>query len=67
MAEYNLYMFPFSLYSIMVRLTYELGRHHDPASGSGVSVKNILVNLHLDENTTEDFLINVNPKGQVRH
>lgn len=64
--HYTLYIFPFSLYSIMVRFTIALGRTYQrgtpPKAPPKVSLK--LLDLHRDENLTEEFL-QINPKGQV--
>ena len=62
-ARYVLYVFPFSLYSIMVRFTIALGRDYHKAIKAPV-IENRLVNLHEDEELTEWFL-KINPKGQV--
>lgn len=64
--SYMLYIFPFSLYSIMARLTIALGvtHPHRPPTRALPSVNLKLLNLHLDENLTEEFL-KLNPKGQV--
>lgn len=61
--HYVLYVFPFSLYSIMVRFTLALGNTYYKPS-RGLVVENRLVNLHEDEEMTEWYL-KINPKGQV--
>lgn len=61
--HYVLYIFPFSLYSIMVRFTIALGNTYHKTSRVPV-VENRLVNLHDDEEMTEWYL-KINPKGQV--
>lgn len=65
--HYTLYIFPFSLYSIMARFTIALGRAYQGESTARsppkISLK--LLNLHRDENLEEDFLLHINPKGQV--
>lgn len=64
--QYTLHIFPFSLYSIMARFTIALGRSYQrgtsPKALPKVSLK--LINLHLDDNLTEEYL-RINPKGQV--
>lgn len=63
---YTLYIFPFSLYSIMARLTIVLGMTHPhrPPTRALPRVDLKLLNLHRDENLSEEFL-KLNPKGQV--
>ena len=63
-SAYTLHMFPFSLYSIMVMYTYVLGNEALNDSG-GIILSNKLVNLHRDENISEDYLAKINPKGLV--
>ncbi|KAI0129753.1 hypothetical protein BJ170DRAFT_617442 [Xylariales sp. AK1849] len=60
--ECTMYIFPFSLYSIMARFTAVLGAM---TGESTKIIKNRLVNLHGDENIEEWYLLSVNPKGQV--
>jgi hypothetical protein len=61
----TLYYFPFSLYSIMARLTLALGvKSGEPTKPVTVQLR--LLNLHRDENLEEWFLLTMNPKGQVR-
>ncbi|ETS80556.1 hypothetical protein PFICI_08085 [Pestalotiopsis fici W106-1] len=62
---YSLFVFPFSLYSIMTRYTFTLGRAGLPQETSSLDINLKLVNLHRDENLAEDYLLNINPKGQV--
>lgn len=64
--QYTLYIFPFSLYSIMVRFTIALGRAYQHGNSPKLPPKvNLeLVNLHLDDNLTQEYL-RINPKGQV--
>ena len=60
---YTLYVFHFSLYSIISRFTIALGAKTQPdAAGPSVELK--LVNLHRKESVSEWFL-NVTPRGQV--
>ncbi len=54
-SDYVLYVFPFSLYSIMVRFTASLGAA-SVTDGSGVAIENKLVNLHRNENISEWYL-----------
>lgn len=63
--SYCLHVFPFSLYSIMARFTHSLGKvtSNDCLS---IVIKLELVNLHRDENITEEYLRFVNQNGQVR-
>ncbi|KUI63601.1 hypothetical protein VM1G_10280 [Cytospora mali] len=63
--HYTLYVFPFSLYSIMVRFTISLGSHYHRGPGGLPNITHKLVNLHRDENLEEWYLTTVNPKGQV--
>ncbi|KPM34294.1 hypothetical protein AK830_g12280 [Neonectria ditissima] len=63
-AEYTLYSWPFSLYSMMVRHTIQLG----PTTRNATPPRKIslgFVKHHMDENLEEDYLLRVNPKGQV--
>lgn len=67
-AEYTLYSSPFSLYSMMVRHTIYLG-----TATSGAKPPQKITLHHIgrrqpgipDGNLDEDYLVNVNPKGQV--
>lgn len=64
-SDFTLHIFPFSLYSIMTRLTYAFGHR-----GSGkleLDMQLALVNLHRNENLSADYLLTVNSKGQVRN
>lgn len=63
-SAYTLHMFPFSLYSIMVMYTYVLG-NEGLANGGGIILSNKVVNLHRDENISEEYLAKINPKGLV--
>ncbi|POS70335.1 hypothetical protein DHEL01_v211268 [Diaporthe helianthi] len=62
---YTLHNYPFSLFSIMVRFTYVLGRSSADPATSGVHIDYQLVDINRQENLGEDYLININPKGQV--
>lgn len=62
-TSYTLHMFPFSLYSLMAKFTWVLGRSTAP--DARVDVAMMLVNLHRDENVSEAYLVGINPKGQV--
>lgn len=62
-AEYTLYSFPFSLYSMMARHTVQLG----PTTHGARPPKQITLHFvnHLkNDNLKEDYL-RVNPKGQI--
>lgn len=63
-AEYTLHSSPFSLYSMMARHTIQLG---STTRGAKPPKKITLefINHHELENLQEDYLIHVNPKGQV--
>lgn len=62
--SYVMHIFPFSLYSIMARLTYAFAKI--TRTESKIIIVNELVDLHRDENISEEFLLHINPKGQVR-
>lgn len=63
-AEYTLYSSPFSLYSMMARHTVQLGpTTRDAAPPKQITLR--FVNHRKDENLNEDYLVRVNPKGQV--
>jgi len=65
-AHYVLYIFPFSLYSIMARFTATLGATYHSLPGPPTPrIELKLVNLHTDEEMEEEYLLQVNPKGQV--
>lgn len=64
-SDYYLHVFPFSLYSIMARLTLAFGQHAPSPIASPLSVRLKLVNLHREEHISEAYLTEVNPKGQV--
>lgn len=61
--RYTLHYFPFSIYSIMARFGFVLGKALDAETAPIVDVK--LVNLHDQENLSEAYLTTVNQKGQV--
>lgn len=63
-AEYALYSSPFSLYSMMARHTIQLGPTTNGARPPQKITLNF-VNHRQNENLREDYLLNVNPKGQV--
>ncbi|RFU75034.1 thioredoxin [Trichoderma arundinaceum] len=60
---YTLQYFPFSLYSLMVRFALVLGKRLNPENAPKVEIK--LVNLHREENYSEQYLTLVNSRGQV--
>lgn len=61
-----LYIFPFSLPSIMVQFTIALAlRNKSQSSQNLAKIKHRLVNLHRNENLGEDYLLHVNPRGKV--
>lgn len=60
-----MYIFPFSLYSIMARFTATLGASISK-SGQPIAVDYKLVNLHRGENIKEWYLFGLNRKGQAR-
>lgn len=62
---YTLHNQPFSLFSMMVRFTYALGRSSADPNTAGVHLENKLVDHHRDENLAEEYLLKINPKGQV--
>lgn len=51
---------------MMVRFTYVLGRSSADPTTTGVKIENKLVDHHRDENLAEEYLLKINPKGQVR-
>ncbi|KAH6644959.1 hypothetical protein BKA67DRAFT_586560 [Truncatella angustata] len=59
----TMYIFPFSLYSIMAKFTAALGPFTKEET-LPLSVEYRLVNLHRGENLSEAYLM-LNPKGQV--
>lgn len=63
--HFTLHVFPFSLYSIMTRLSVALGQTANPQSLKIVDLQLRLTNLHRNENISEEYLMTVNPKGQV--
>ncbi|KAL1847635.1 hypothetical protein Daus18300_013895 [Diaporthe australafricana] len=50
----------------MARFTYALGRSSADPTTNEVHLENKLVDHHRDENLAEDYLLHINPKGQVR-
>lgn len=64
LPECTLYWFPFSLYSIMVRLNIAFGSFHDSAGMPIIS--QIMTDMHRREHVSEVYLT-INPKGQVRY
>lgn len=63
-AEYTLYSSPFSLYSMMARHTVQLGpTTHDARPPRMITLS--FVNHRKNETLEEDYLLRVNPKGQV--
>lgn len=60
---YTLHYFPFSLYSLMIRFGLVLGRRLNSDTAPKVHIK--LVNLHREENLSEEYLTLVNSRGQV--
>ncbi|KAK9414825.1 putative GST N-terminal domain-containing protein [Seiridium unicorne] len=63
-TEYTLYSSPFSLYSMMARHTVQLGPlTHDARPPGKITLS--FVNHKENENLKEDYLVQVNPKGQV--
>lgn len=64
-GNYHLHVFPFSLYSIMARLTLAFGQDDTSPTTSSLSVRLKLVNLHREDHISEAYLTEVNPKGQV--
>ncbi|PHH64066.1 hypothetical protein CDD81_5059 [Ophiocordyceps australis] len=60
---YTLHYFPYSLYSLMTRLSFALGRRVSPETAPRLELQ--LINLHCDDNFSEDYLTKVTPKGQV--
>lgn len=64
-TRYTIYVFPFSLYSIMARFTIALGSRYHKAPDGLPDITYKLLNLHTDENLEEWYLTTVNPKGQV--
>lgn len=61
---YTLHFSPFSLYSLMIRFSTEIGKKLNPDSAPNVQIK--LVNLDKLDNLSEEYLTGVNPKGQVQ-
>ena len=63
--NYDLYINPYSICSIMVSYTTAL-RGEPKDSDSDMSITEHEVNIFHAEQLTEDFLTQVNPEGQVR-
>jgi glutathione S-transferase len=61
--HYTVYYNPFSICSIFVRSTLAFSK--TPASGTPITVTESLVDIYKDEQLHEDFLLTINPKGQV--
>jgi hypothetical protein len=55
--------FPFSLYSIMARVTAAFAARHQPGKVPSIQLRH--VNLHRSEHVSEWYL-KINPKGEVR-
>lgn len=62
-TPYTLHYFPFSLYSLAARMAFVIGQALNPATAPDVKIK--LVNLQQEENLSEEYLVEVNRKGQV--
>ena len=63
-AEYTLYSHPFSFYSMMARHTIQLGRNaKDATPPRTITLR--YVDHRANDTLREDYLVNVNPKGQV--
>jgi len=62
-GSYTLHYFPFSLYALMSRFAFVLGRSLNPETAPRLQLS--LVNIHREENLTEKYLTEVNPRGQV--
>lgn len=62
---YTLHFSPFSLYSLMIRFALVIGKCVSPESAPNVQIK--LVNLLKDENLSEEYLTQVNSRGQVQY
>lgn len=60
---YTLHFSPFSLYSLMIRFSAQIGKTINPESAPNVQIK--LVNLDKSDNLSEEYLTRVNPRGQV--
>jgi glutathione S-transferase len=61
--NYTVYYNPFSICSIMVRMTLAL--RGKPASEPAPTFTEHLIDIYKDEQLSESFLTTVNPKGQV--
>ncbi|KJZ75799.1 hypothetical protein HIM_04956 [Hirsutella minnesotensis 3608] len=62
-AVYTLHYFPFSLYSLMARFAFVLGRELNPATAPTLEIR--LVSTLNQDNLSEAYLTQVNKKGQV--
>jgi hypothetical protein len=58
----ELYYFPFSLYSIMVRAAIAFANRQQPGKLPEIQLR--MVNLHVKEHVSEWYL-KINPKGEV--
>ncbi|ETS76336.1 hypothetical protein PFICI_11723 [Pestalotiopsis fici W106-1] len=63
-TEYTLYSSPFSLYSMMARHTIQLGPTTQDAK-SPPKIDLVFINHRKNEALKQDYLLKVNPKGQV--
>jgi hypothetical protein len=64
-SEYTLYHNPFSICSIMMRYLIAVrGEPVDAASSMGV-IKENMIDIFNEEQLREDYLLHVNPRGQV--
>lgn len=63
-AVYTLHYFTFSLYSLMARFGLALGRQLNPETAPRITLQ--FVNTADDDNLSEHYLTQVNPRGQVR-
>ena len=62
-ADFTLHFFPFSLYSLMVRMGVNIGKSLDTTNAPNIQLK--LVDLHREENLSEEYLTKISSKGQV--
>ena len=63
--HHTLYYYPFSLYSLYVRYAIAL-RGQPRTPGSTMTIKECLVDLQEEQQLEEDYLLKINPLGQVR-
>lgn len=64
-SEYTLYHNTFSICSIMMRYLIAVrGEPADAASSMGV-IKEKMIDIFNEEQLEEDYLLHVNPRGQV--